>query len=248
MAIAVMGATGTAGSRVVQRLGAKGIDVVEVSRSNGIDLVTGEGLTAALAGVDAVIDASNAFPPDDAMQWRRALTTATRNVVDACTKQGVSRLVFLSIAGVEKPAFDQFDYYLAKREQEEIVDSSGLNATLVKTSQWFEFSTNPAAVRFHDDRVEVQDWLLQPIAADTVADILVGEVLEPSNARRILITGPEQIRLPELTRRRLEKLGDTRPVQTTEPYLPELSEGVLLAPAEARVLGPDVEGWLATLT
>src|SRR5690606_31501982 len=96
MKIAVMGATGTAGSRVVQRLKARDVDVVEESRSRGIDLVPGEGLTDALADVDAVVDASNVGPSDDPRKRRGAVTTATRNVVDACTKQQVSRLVLLS--------------------------------------------------------------------------------------------------------------------------------------------------------
>ena len=52
----------------------------------------------------------------------------------------------------------------------------------------------------------------------------------------------------ELARRRLEVLGDRRPVQATEPYLPELSQGVLRAPAEAEIVGPNTEEWLATLT
>lgn len=44
---------------------------------------------------------------------------------------------------------------------------------------------------FHADKVEVQDWLVQPVAADAVADVLVQEVLKPSNESRVLITGPE---------------------------------------------------------
>lgn len=100
---------------------------------------------------------------------------------------------------------------------------------------------------FHADKVEVQDWLVQPVAADAVADVLVQEVLKPSNESRVLITGPEQIRLPDLTRRLLDARGDSLPVHTTEPHFPELKEGVLLAPAEARVVGPDVEGWLSTV-
>ncbi|ASU79013.1 nucleoside-diphosphate sugar epimerase [Actinopolyspora erythraea] len=247
MKTAVLGATGTAGSRVVERLRAKGTQVVEVSRKNGVDLVSGDGLAAALEGVHTVVDASNSFPSDDSMAWGEALTTATRNVVAACAEQRVAHLVFLSISGVEDPAFDQFEYYLAKREQEKIVGESELDATIVKTTQWYEFATNPAAVAFHDDRVEVQDWLVQPIAADTVADVLVQEVLERSGSQRVLVTGPETIRLPELARRRLEALGDQRPVHVTEPYLPELAQGVLRAPAEAKVLGPNVEEWLATL-
>ena len=247
MRIAVLGATGTAGSRVVRRLNAENVSVVAVCRANGVDLVTGEGLVDALSGVEAVVDASNAFPPDDSMDWGEALTRATRNVVDACARQRVPRLVFLSILGVEDPAFDEFPYYLAKREQESIVSGSGLDVTVVETAQWYEFATNPAAVTFYDDRIEVQDWLVQPVAADTVADVLARESLSPSGENPVSITGPEKVRLPELARRRSRALGDERPVHTVEPYLPALSGGALLAPEKARTLGPGLEEWLASL-
>src|SRR5690606_11205592 len=69
MKIAVLGATGTAGSRVVRRLKDENVDVVAVSRASGVDLVTGDGLVDALAGVDAVVDASNALPPNGSMEW-----------------------------------------------------------------------------------------------------------------------------------------------------------------------------------
>lgn len=247
MKVAVIGATGTAGSRVVKRLKAKDVPVVEVSRSRGVDLISGEGLTAALAGVDVAIDASNAFPTDESMEMGEALTSATRHVVDACARQGVPRLVFLSILGVENPVFDNFPYYVAKRKQEEIVRNSGLDATILKTSQWHEFATNPGAVTFDDDEVLVQDWLVQPVAADTVADVLVQEATSPSFEGHVSITGPEKIRLPELTRRMLEALGDRRPVRPTKPALAALSDGVLLAPEDAKVTGPDVDTWLGSL-
>lgn len=247
MKVAVMGATGTAGSKVVRRLKAKGADIVEVSRSNGVDLVSGDGLAAAVKGADAVIDASNAFPSGDSMDWGEALTAAARNVTKACAAQHVNRLVFLSISGVENPAFDDFPYYVAKREQEKIVRDSGLDATIVKSTQWFEFSANPAVVTFHDDRIEVQDWLVQPIAADTVADVLVHEAMQPSGGSTVVITGPERIHLPELTARRQAALGDGRTVQTIAPPLEALSKGALVAPPEAEVLGPGVDAWLASL-
>ena len=247
MKVAVIGATGTAGSRVVRRLEAEDVPVVEVSRSRGVDLISGEGLADALVGVDAAVDASNAFPTDESMELGEALMSATRHVVDACARQGVSRLVFLSILGVENPVFDNFPYYVAKRKQEEIVGNSDLDATILKTSQWHEFATNPAAVTFRDDEVLVQDWLVQPVAADTVADVLVREATSPSSGSLLSITGPEKIRLPELTRRMLEMLGDRRPVRSTEPALAALSDGVLLAPEDAKVMGPDVDTWLRSL-
>lgn len=247
MRIAVIGATGTAGSRTVAKLNDRGISPVEVSRSTGVDLITGDGLREALEGVDVAIDASNAFPPDESVGLHEALTSASRNVVEACASQRVGHLVFLSISGVDNPVFDDFPYYLAKRAQDEIVAASPVPSTVVKSTQWHEFATNPSAATFDDDEVRVEDWLVQPVAADTVADVLVEAALGRAGMGTRTITGPEVVRLPELTTKLLDRLGDARPVRVTAPALPALSEGVLLAPDHAAVLGPDVDTWLHTI-
>lgn len=246
MRVAVLGATGTAGSRTVRKLKEKGIAPVEVSRSQGVDLISGVGLREALEGVDVVIDASNPYPPDETLGLREALTSATRNVVRACAARQVEHLVFLSIIGIENPVFDDFPYYVAKRAQEAAVSGGPVRSTIVKTSQWHEFATNPAAVTLTDDEVLVQDWLVQPVAADTVAEVLVETALGARSVPVRLITGPEAIRLPDLTARLLARLGDARPVRAVPPRLAALAEGVLLAPEQAEVLPPDVETWLGT--
>ena len=221
--------------------------MVAVSRSTGVNLITGEGLNEALRGVDVVIDVSNAFPQDDTVGLHEALTSATRNVVENCVAQGVGHLVFLSIAGVEDTVFDDFPYYAAKRAQEGIVNESPIRSTIVKSTQWHEFAINPAAVNFLDGEVIVEDWLIQPVAADTVAEVLVETALNPPGSLVKTITGPEKIRLPGLTSRILARRGDPRKVRVVAPPLEALSEGVLLAPAHATVLGPDISTWLASL-
>lgn len=50
MKIAVIGATDTAGSRTTARLGDRGVDLVEVSRSHGVDLRPRPGRVPAGAG------------------------------------------------------------------------------------------------------------------------------------------------------------------------------------------------------
>lgn len=244
MRIAVLGATGTAGSRAVRRLKDNGITVVRVSRSTGVDLITGAGLPEALHGVDAVIDTSNTFPADDTMGLHEAITSATRNVVQACAEQQVQHLVLLSIIGVHNPVFDAYPYYVAKRAQESIVADGPVPSTIVQSSQWHEFATNPAAVTFQEEEIVAQDWLIQPVAADSVADVLVDSAIGHAHPTSMMITGPEVIRLPELTGRLMARLGDTRPVRTVPPSLAALGEGVLLAPEPARVLPPDVDAWL----
>ncbi|GAA1490568.1 SDR family oxidoreductase [Brachybacterium sacelli] len=247
MKIAVIGATGTAGSRTVATLKNRGLSPVKVSRSTGVDLITGKGLTDALDGVDVVIDTSNAFPPDETIGLHEALTSATRHIVEACVAQRVGHLVFLSINGVDSPVFDDFPYYVAKRAQDDIVANSNVPSTVVKSSQWHEFATNPSAVTFEDEEVRVEDWLIQPVAADTVAEALVEAALGRPGAGPRTIAGPETIRLPELTTKLLSRLGGPRPVRTTAPALPALSEGALLAPDHAAILGPDIDTWLHTV-
>ena len=62
--IAVAGATGRVGHHVADVLIARGYDVVPMSRSHGVDVITGEGLPEALAGVVCVIDAATGPSPD----------------------------------------------------------------------------------------------------------------------------------------------------------------------------------------
>lgn len=244
--IAVIGATGTAGSRVVARLKARDIAVVEVSRGHGVDVVSGRGLFEALDGVDVVIDVSNPMPADKGSSIMQTVATATRNVVGACAARDIQRLVVLTVAGVEDPVFDGFEYYEAKRAAKAIVLDGPVPVTIVKSTQWYEFATNPAAVSSRDGEVVVQDWLIQPIAADTVADVLVEAALAQTHAPRT-VTGPEAVHLPELTSKVLARQGDNRPVRAVQPALDALGSGALLASDDAVVVGPDVDTWLHTL-
>ena len=59
MKIAVAGGTGLIGTMIVEALIAGGDTPIVLARSAGVDLTTGEGLDARLAGASAVIDVSN---------------------------------------------------------------------------------------------------------------------------------------------------------------------------------------------
>lgn len=220
--------------------------MVEISRAHGVDLISGRRLFEALAGVDVVIDVSNPMPADGRSDITRTVAAATRNLVGACAARGVRRLVVATIAGIEDPVFDDFPYYEAKRAAKEIVLDSPVPVTIVKSTQWHEFATNSAAVSSHDGEVVVQDWLIQPVAADTVADVLVEAALGQTHPPRT-ITGPQAIRLPELTSKLLVRQGDDRRVRAVQPALGALGTGALLASDGAIVLGPDVDTWLHSL-
>jgi uncharacterized protein YbjT (DUF2867 family) len=223
------------------------VTVVEVSRAHGVDLVSGHGLPEALRGADVVIDVSNPVPADDPSEIINAVTAASRNLVGACALHDVQRLVVLTVAGVEDPLFDGFPYYAAKRVAKQIVLDSPVPTTIVKSTQWHEFATNPAAVSYHDREVVVENWLIQPVAADTVADVLVEAALSQTRTPRT-VTGPQPIRLPELTSKLLASQDDGRRVRAVQPTLTGLAEGALLAPDYATVLGPDIDTWLETVS
>lgn len=60
------------------------------------------------------------------------------------------------------------------------------------------------------------------------------------------MTGPDAIRLPDLTSKLLAQQGDSRQVRTVKPAVAALGAGALVAPGQAIVVGPDVDTWLQT--
>src|SRR4051812_44929843 len=101
MRIAVAGATGNIGALTVAALARQGHTVVRISRSLGVDLVTGEGLDAVLDGVEAVIDVTNG-PAGDPAEAAARFGAATGNLLAAERAAGVRHHVLLSIAALDR--------------------------------------------------------------------------------------------------------------------------------------------------
>src|SRR6266498_3647967 len=99
--IAVAGATGRVGRHVVDVLKAGGHDVVAMSRSSGVDVVTGDGLAQALAGVECIIDVATGPSPDQAAATE-FFTAAARNLQEAGLRAGVRQMVVVSIIGADR--------------------------------------------------------------------------------------------------------------------------------------------------
>lgn len=55
------------------------------------------------------------------------------------------------------------------------------------------------------------------------------------------------MRLPDLTALYLNAIGDPRTVVPVSPALPELADGILLAPEAAELHGPEASDWAASL-
>ena len=100
MKIVILGGTGLIGSKVVNLLRAGGHEVVAASPSQGINSITGEGLTEALTGAQVVVDVTNS-PSFEDKAVLEFFETSTRNVL-AAAKTGVGHHVALSIVGSDR--------------------------------------------------------------------------------------------------------------------------------------------------
>ena len=126
--IAVTGATGRVGSHLVEILAQRGHDVVPIARSEGVDVVTGEGLDEALVGVETIIDAATGPSPDEE-QATAFFTASARNVQRAGAAAGAKRIVVVSIIGI-----DRFHggYNAAKLAQEQTLLGGRLPVRIVR--------------------------------------------------------------------------------------------------------------------
>ena len=135
--IAVAGATGRVGHHIVDVLEARGHDVVPMSRSQGVDVITGTGLAAALADVECVIDAATGPSPDQDAATE-FFTTAARNLHDAGQRAGVQRMVAVSIIGTDRFTAG---YGAAKLAHERAMLSGPIPARVLRAAQFHEFVT-----------------------------------------------------------------------------------------------------------
>ena len=143
MRIAVAGATGNIGARTASFLEREGHEVIRISRSLGVDLTTGEGLDAALEGVDAVVDAISS-PPVSPDETREYFGTTTRNLLAAEQRAGVRHHVLLSIVGIHRIEGGTA-HYSGKREQERLIEEGRVPWTIVPATQFHDFAALAAA-------------------------------------------------------------------------------------------------------
>src|SRR4051812_23526376 len=128
MRVAVAGATGNIGARTVAHLKKGGHEAVPISRSLRVDLLTGDGLEAALHGVDAVVDTISS-PPVGRDETVEYFGNTTRNLLDAEARVGVRHHVLLSIVGIDRVEGNA--HYSGKREQERLVREGKVPWTIV---------------------------------------------------------------------------------------------------------------------
>lgn len=245
MRIAVAGATGNIGARTVAALERRGHDAVRISRSLGVDLLTGEGLDAALSGVDAVIDAVSS-PPIGPDETREYFATATTNLLEAERRAGVGHHVLLSIVGIHR-IDGGTAHYVGKREQEGRVEDGPVPWTIVPATQFHDFAAMAASWTETDGVSTIAPLLVQPIAPDDIAGVLAEVATEPPQGRYVDVAGPETQDLVDMARRTHTALGRTVKLVPTwsGPLGEEMAGNVLLPAANARIEATTFDEWLA---
>jgi uncharacterized protein YbjT (DUF2867 family) len=207
MKILVIGGTGLIGSKLVNRLRGKGHEVVAAAPNTGVNTVTGEGVAEALKGAQVVVDVANSpsFEDKAAMAF---FETSGRNLLSAAATAGVKHHVALSVVGTDRLL--ESGYFRAKMAQEDLIKASRIPYTIVRSTQFFEFTGAIAQSGTVGETARLSPALYQPIASDDVADALADVALAAPVNDTIEIAGPDRAPLDELVRRYLRALHDPR--------------------------------------
>ena len=185
MTILVTGATGQLGAPTLAALRAEGHDVSGLSSRGGdgviaANLLTGEGVAAALAGVETVVHVAASNSKKD--------IALNQNLVDAAKKAGVEHLVIVSIVGIESISIP---FYRDRLAIEEIVAASGVPVTIQRATQFHSFVDGVYRAQRFSPIVVGPAARVQPIAVEEVAERLAELALGGPQGRVDDIGGPE---------------------------------------------------------
>jgi uncharacterized protein YbjT (DUF2867 family) len=240
--IAVAGATGRVGRHAVDVLKAQGYDVVPMSRSTGVDVITGDGLADALAGVESIVDTATGPSPEQEAATT-FFTTAANNLQEAGERAGVRLIVAVSIIGT-----DRFTggYGAAKLAHEQATLAGPIPARVLRAAQFHEFVEQLVEWGRQGDVSYVPRMRTQLVAARTVAEALARLATEPDGPQLSEIAGPREESLVEVARLLVARRGNPVRIEAlSDPDEAALyEEGALLPGPDAILAGPTFEEWL----
>jgi len=240
MKTVVLGGTGLIGKKVVDALKARGHEVIVASRRDGFDAMTGEGVERILRGADVVIDTmdSPSFEDGPAKDF---FTTTTNNIVKAVKNSGVKHYVALSVVGTQN--LQVSGYFQGKLQQENLIEDSGIPYTIVRATQFYEFSLFIGQVATEEKIVRLPSAKMQPIAAIDVAKA-IAEIATGKPYNRIVdVAGPNKINMSVFVEKALAAQNDSRKVVVDENAL-----YVKMFPVNDSTLTPGQDPILGSLT
>lgn len=209
MSVLVTGGTGNLGRAVVERLHALDVEPRVLSRKQGPGLITGDlrsgdGLRAALDGVDTVLHLATGYRND--LDITRALLDAARS-----TGGTAPRIVYISIVGVDAIPLG---YYRGKLAAERAIEGSGLPFAVLRATQFHTLIAQIFRAQRALPVLLAPPFSAQPIAAGEVAERLVELVQTGATGRVADIGGPEVRTAREFGRQYQEAHSGRRTVRT----------------------------------
>lgn len=190
--ILVTGATGQLGTPTLAILRARGADAVGISRRGGgdvvaADLLTGDGVPAALDGVDTLVHAATTGGHRDVAMAERLFAAAL--------EAGVAHVVLVSIVGIDQIPLG---FYRDRVRIEEIARASGVPVTIQRATQFHSFVERLFTAQRRMPVILAPAWQFQPIAVTEVAERLAGLAGGVAQGRADDIGGPEVLTIREL--------------------------------------------------
>lgn len=188
----VTGSTGQIGRPAAEALRATGAEVVGLTRRGGpgavaADLVSGQGLDRALAGVDTVVHLAAGNNKGD-LPMMRNLTTAAKEA-------GIKHLVMISIVGCDRVPLT---FYRQRVELEEIALASGVPLTIQRATQFHSLVEQVFTSQKFLPVVFGPAWPFQPIAMEEVGARMAEVAMGAPQGRAEDIGGPVRQSVREL--------------------------------------------------
>ncbi len=235
--VAVAGGTGFVGGAIAAELRRRGDRVIVLSHrgepARGVlpddveirmaDARTGQGLSAALRGVDDLV-ISLAFKNSPMESPSRHQTFAevdadgTEHLVAAASEAGVGRVVYLSGAGAAPDAARH--WFRAKWRAETAVRSSGLVWTIIRPT-WIYGPRDVSLNRFLGfarrlpfvPMTNLGNQLLAPVFVDDVSRLVADSLSSPSASDQVFeLGGPTELRMRDIIGGAMRVAGLRRPV------------------------------------
>ena len=246
MKIAVAGATGRLGRHVVELLEARGDEVVAMSRSTGVDVITRAGLAEALEGVECIVDAATGPSPDEQASIE-FFTASARNLQELGARAGVKRIVVVSIVGIDRISGG---YNAGKVVQEQLHQAGPIPVRILRATQFHEFVEELMNWGRQGDVSYLWRMRTQLVAARTAAEALCELATEnkpvPATGDGPIweIAGPRVENLAEVARQLAARRGEPARIEEVDSPDPLYESGGALPGPDAVLAGPTFDEWL----
>jgi uncharacterized protein YbjT (DUF2867 family) len=217
-----------------------------------VDVVTGEGLSEALAGVDCIVDAAS-WPSNEQEPATQFFIAAARTLQEMGERAGVQRIVVVSIIGADRV---NAGYIASKIPHERAMQSGPIPVSILRAAQFHEFVPLFLEWGRQGDVIYVPQMRTQLVAARTVAEALAdlanGSTPAPEAGTIPEIAGPREESLVDVARLVAARRGDSVRIEVvSDPDDPEqalYASGALLPGPDAVLAGPTFEQWLDSTT